>query len=200
MKQKLSWHRNLIPVIASGFLLSGVVPFSLYLSLGLIYTIGGEYQIISIVTAVFSGSYIFTALGLLSARIYRTGTALVFALAIASFFSVYILLGKSRVLTLEQLWIFAFLNMSSNAIISSFVSHVTRTVRGQFLSVKHTLSIGSGSPFVFFMAFAIYIYFNYSHLPLITLAAEFFAFGLSAALIKHYSRHKQKRGGASDVI
>ena len=53
---------------------------------------------------------------------------------------------------------------------------------------------------VFFMAFAIYIYFNYSHLPLITLAAEFFAFGLSAALIKHYSRHKQKRGGASDVI
>lgn len=183
-----------------GFLLNGVIPFSLYLFLGLIYTIGGEYQIISIITAVFLGSYIFTALGLLAARIYRTGMVLAFTLAVASFFYVYTILSRSMVLTLEQLWIFSFLNMSSNAAISSFVSHVTRVVRGQFLSVKHFLSIGSGSPFVLFIAFAIYIYFDYSHLPLITLAAEIFAFALSASLIKYYSRHKQKKRGDSEVV
>lgn len=180
----MSWHKGLLPIIATGFLLNGVVPFSLYLLLGLIYTIGGTYQIIALVVAVVAGSYIFTALGLFLSRLGRVTVIIPLALTAISFIVVYLRLSASMVLTLEDLWVFAFMNMSSNSVVSFFVSMTTRSARGRVLSVKHFLSIGTGSPIIFFLLMVVYIYLNYSNLPLITLSAEVFAFLVSVILIR----------------
>lgn len=170
-------------LVLAGFLLGGVVSFAIFLITGIIYSIGATNQIIVVLAAVITGGMIFSALGLSFARYWRVARFVVIIIPLVS--AIYVLshILVSPVLTLPEIGIYSFFNMSSNAPVSLFVSGVSMKARGKYLSAGHFLTLGTGSPVSFAGLFITYAYFSYSNLPMISLAALVSVFIISGALI-----------------
>ena len=177
--------RGLILFLTVAFLLNGVVPFSLFLVLGLIYSIGASLQIIVLLAALVSGGFFFSAIGLLLSK-YGNPTG-IFLLAVP-LSAAFLTDASMRVSMLRAIWVFAvfsFVNMSSNGLISYSISRIVFKLRGKPLSARSFVSVGVGSPAVFFVLFFLYAYLDYSYLPLIALCSEIAVLSVSALLIGH---------------
>lgn len=174
----------LTPLIVAGFLLNGLVPFSLFLIIGIIYSIGATSQIIVLVAALVGGGFVFSATGLFAARFGVYAGIIILIGSVASAVFVYLFLNISMVLTLEELGIFSFINMSSNGLITYSISRLAEKTTGRLLSEVHFLSLGAGSLAVFFVLFFIYTYMEYSNLPLIALVSEIVVFLICLLLLR----------------
>lgn len=176
-------RKGLTSLLAVGFLLNGVVPFSLFIAVGLVYSVGSSLEIIALIAALVVGGFGFSALGLSLSDSGKLAGVLLLSVALATAIVTDLLLLFFRVL---PIWLFAILvlmNMSSNSPVSYGVSRFVRSTRGKALSISSTLTIGVGAPVIFPLLFFIYVYIGYSHLPLIALCSEVFAFVVSFALI-----------------
>ena len=178
-------NRIIIPLLAVGFMMNGVVPFSLFLVIGLIYSIGASLQIIVLLGALVAGGFVFSATGLVSARSNMPAGPVLFTISAAAALLAYAIIKESPAMPIEEFGILAFFNMSSNALVAHSISKVAGELRGSILSVMHFISMGSWSPAVFFVLFYIYTYMNYSNLPLIALSAEIFLFFASTVIFRH---------------
>ncbi len=177
--------RGLISFLTVAFLLNGAVPFSLFLVLGLIYSIGSSLQIIALLAALVTGGLAFSASGLLLSRYGSPIGLVLLAVATAAAFLTDASLRVSMVLSIEVFTAFSFFNMSSNALVSYSISRIVMNLRGKPISVRNFLSVGVGSPAVFFVLFFLYAYLDYSYLPLIALSSEIAILCVSALLIGH---------------
>lgn len=187
----------LLMLLFVGFILNGVVPFTLFLISGLIYAIGATLQIVVLLASLIVGGLLFSAIGLATGRYGEKIGILMLIGAAASSVYVFLMLRESAVLTVEQFGMFSLLNMSSNAVISHSVSRFSHYATGKLISLKHFSSIGVGSPAVFFILFFVYVYIDYSNLPLIALISECFAIAVSAVLLRHVmlNGHYSRVGG-----
>lgn len=164
-------------------MLNGVIPFSIFLVIGILYSIGSSMEIVALLAALVLGGLAFSGSGIALSRYGKpTGILLLSVSAIAAILT-DMSLRVSNVLSIGVFAFFAFMNMSSNALVSYSISRIFLKLRGKLPSLKHTFSIGLGSPAVFFILFFIYIILDYSYLPLIALCSEIVILAVSFFLI-----------------
>lgn len=169
-------------LVLAGFLLGGVVPFSVFLVTGIIYAVGATHQIIVVLAAVIVGGMLFSAVGLSMAKHGAKAGILMLIIPVAASVYVFLHLMAYPVLTLTMLGLYSFFNMSSNASIAFFISGISRKSRGKYLSTGHFISLGTGSPVSFAALFLAYAYLSYSNLPIITLASLVAVFIISGSI------------------
>lgn len=171
-------------LLFSGFVLNGIVPFSIFLISGILYGTGSSEEVLVLILTVSAGSYLFTLAGLLSAKLTTRLFFPLFAISVGLTLYVFIALSIDNVLSLRQFGLISFLGMSSNLTISYLISRVSDSVRGVAFSPGHFVSMGSGSPAIFAFLYFIYIFIDYSSLPLILLVSESVGFVLAGLLIR----------------